>query len=72
MFVFSLSLRRVLEEAPLMTQSLREAQKKEKIDRYPKVSLLLVHLSTLIPALLPMELTPLVVYLNSVHLSMDL
>lgn len=61
-----------MEEAPLMTQSLREAQKKEKIDRYPKVSLLLVHLSTLIPALLPMELTPLVVYLNSVHLSMDL
>lgn len=36
---FTLSLRRVLEEAPLMTQSLREAQKKEKIDKYPKVSL---------------------------------
>ncbi|XP_017334077.1 tether containing UBX domain for GLUT4 [Ictalurus punctatus] len=33
------SERRVLEEAPLMTQSLREAQKKEKIDRYPKVVL---------------------------------
>ncbi|XP_060796989.1 tether containing UBX domain for GLUT4 isoform X2 [Neoarius graeffei] len=33
------SERRVLEEAPLMTQSLREAQKKEKIDKYPKVVL---------------------------------
>ncbi|KAK3533690.1 hypothetical protein QTP70_023994 [Hemibagrus guttatus] len=32
------SERRALEEAPLMTQSLREAQKKEKINRYPKVS----------------------------------
>ncbi|XP_062869284.1 tether containing UBX domain for GLUT4 [Trichomycterus rosablanca] len=31
------SERRTLEEAPLMTQSLREAQKKEKMDRYPKV-----------------------------------
>ncbi|MCJ8737495.1 hypothetical protein PDJAM_G00024410 [Pangasius djambal] len=33
------SERRALEEAPLMTQSLREAQKKEKMDRYPKVVL---------------------------------
>ncbi|KAI5616644.1 tether containing UBX domain for GLUT4 [Silurus asotus] len=33
------SERRVLEEAPLMTQSLRELQKKEKIERYPKVVL---------------------------------
>ncbi|KAF5905155.1 tether containing UBX domain for GLUT4 [Clarias magur] len=33
------SERRVLEEAPLMTQSLREAQEKEKMDRYPKVVL---------------------------------
>lgn len=32
-----------MEEAPLITQSLREAQKKEKIDRYPKVSLVHVH-----------------------------
>ncbi|GAA6100779.1 tether containing UBX domain for GLUT4 [Tachysurus ichikawai] len=30
---------RELEEAPLMTQSLREALKKEKINRYPKVVL---------------------------------
>ncbi|TSL68216.1 Myeloid-associated differentiation marker-like protein 2 [Bagarius yarrelli] len=33
------SERRVLEEAPLMTQALREAQRKEKMDRYPKVVL---------------------------------
>ncbi|XP_027019044.2 tether containing UBX domain for GLUT4 [Tachysurus fulvidraco] len=33
------SERRELEEAPLMTQSLREALKKEKINRYPKVVL---------------------------------
>lgn len=51
---FSLSLRRVLEEAPLMTQSLRETQKKEKLDKYPKVSLLHVHANILILDLLPM------------------
>ncbi|XP_066503091.1 tether containing UBX domain for GLUT4 [Hoplias malabaricus] len=33
------SERRALEEAPLMTQALREAQIKEKMDRYPKVVL---------------------------------
>ncbi|KAK2815792.1 hypothetical protein Q5P01_026259 [Channa striata] len=33
------SERRLLEEAPLMTKSLREAQMKEKMDRYPKVVL---------------------------------
>ncbi|XP_072516923.1 tether containing UBX domain for GLUT4 [Salminus brasiliensis] len=33
------SERRLLEEAPLMTQALREAQMKEKMDRYPKVVL---------------------------------
>nr|XP_019939218.1 PREDICTED: tether containing UBX domain for GLUT4 isoform X1 [Paralichthys olivaceus] len=33
------SERKVLEEAPLMTKSLREAQMKEKMDRYPKVVL---------------------------------
>ncbi|XP_026885270.2 tether containing UBX domain for GLUT4 [Electrophorus electricus] len=33
------SERRALEEAPLMTQALREAQMKEKMDRYPKVVL---------------------------------
>ncbi|XP_051967389.1 tether containing UBX domain for GLUT4 [Xyrauchen texanus] len=33
------SERRALEEAPLMTKSLREAQMKEKLDRYPKVAL---------------------------------
>lgn len=33
------SERRALEEAPLMTKSLREAQMKEKLDRYPKVVL---------------------------------
>lgn len=45
----SVPLRRVLEEAPLMTQSLREAQEKEKMDRYPKVSL---YANTLSPGLL--------------------
>lgn len=30
--------RKLLEEAPLMTKALREAQIKEKIERYPKVS----------------------------------
>ncbi|XP_059201628.1 tether containing UBX domain for GLUT4 [Centropristis striata] len=33
------SERKVLEEAPLMTKSLREAQMKEKMERYPKVVL---------------------------------
>ncbi|XP_026216258.1 tether containing UBX domain for GLUT4 [Anabas testudineus] len=33
------SERKLLEEAPLMTKSLREAQMKEKMDRYPKVVL---------------------------------
>ncbi|XP_044047319.1 tether containing UBX domain for GLUT4 [Siniperca chuatsi] len=33
------SERRFLEEAPLMTKSLREAQMKEKMERYPKVVL---------------------------------
>nr|XP_046261757.1 tether containing UBX domain for GLUT4 [Scatophagus argus] len=33
------SERKLLEEAPLMTKSLREAQMKEKIERYPKVVL---------------------------------
>ncbi|KAG7327322.1 hypothetical protein KOW79_008928 [Hemibagrus wyckioides] len=33
------SERRAMEEAPLMTKFLREAQKKEKINRYPKVVL---------------------------------
>ncbi|KAA0701384.1 Tether containing UBX domain for GLUT4 [Triplophysa tibetana] len=33
------SERRALEESPLMTKSLREAQMKEKLDRYPKVVL---------------------------------
>ncbi|KAM4603514.1 tether containing UBX domain for GLUT4 [Polymixia lowei] len=33
------SERRFLEEAPLMTKALREAQMKEKMDRYPKVVL---------------------------------
>ncbi|KAM8771798.1 tether containing UBX domain for GLUT4 [Acanthopagrus schlegelii] len=33
------SERKLLEEAPLMTKSLREAQMKEKIQRYPKVVL---------------------------------
>ncbi|KAL7854644.1 hypothetical protein SRHO_G00168340 [Serrasalmus rhombeus] len=33
------SERRALEEAPLITQALREAQMKEKMDRYPKVVL---------------------------------
>ncbi|XP_029950904.1 tether containing UBX domain for GLUT4 [Salarias fasciatus] len=33
------SERKFLEEAPLMTKSLREAQMKEKLDRYPKVVL---------------------------------
>lgn len=64
LFVFSLScslsLRRALEEAPLMTQSLREAQRKEKIDRYPKVSLLHVRASTLILPRFPMWLTEVV------------
>ncbi|XP_053191843.1 tether containing UBX domain for GLUT4 [Scomber japonicus] len=31
--------RKLLEESPLMTKSLREAQMKEKMDRYPKVVL---------------------------------
>lgn len=30
--------REILEEAPLMTKSLREAHMKEKMERYPKVS----------------------------------
>ncbi|XP_053713999.1 tether containing UBX domain for GLUT4-like isoform X1 [Synchiropus splendidus] len=33
------SERKLLEEAPLMTKSLREAQMKEKMERYPKVVL---------------------------------
>ncbi|XP_029013580.1 tether containing UBX domain for GLUT4 [Betta splendens] len=33
------SERKLLEEAPLMTKSLRESQMKEKMDRYPKVVL---------------------------------
>ncbi|TRY82641.1 hypothetical protein DNTS_032582 [Danionella cerebrum] len=33
------SERRAMEEAPLMTKSLREAQIKEKLERYPKVAL---------------------------------
>ncbi|XP_022611304.1 tether containing UBX domain for GLUT4 [Seriola dumerili] len=33
------SERKLMEEAPLMTKSLREAQMKEKMDRYPKVVL---------------------------------
>ncbi|KAM9856426.1 tether containing UBX domain for GLUT4 isoform 2-T2 [Aulostomus maculatus] len=33
------SERKLLEEAPLMTKTLREAQMKEKMDRYPKVVL---------------------------------
>ncbi|XP_075946638.1 tether containing UBX domain for GLUT4 isoform X1 [Anarhichas minor] len=33
------SERRLMEEAPLMTKSLREAQMKEKMERYPKVVL---------------------------------
>ncbi|KAL1265284.1 hypothetical protein QQF64_003311 [Cirrhinus molitorella] len=33
------SERKALEEAPLMTKSLRESQMKEKLDRYPKVAL---------------------------------
>ncbi|XP_035813207.2 tether containing UBX domain for GLUT4 isoform X1 [Amphiprion ocellaris] len=33
------SERKLLEESPLMTKSLREAQMKEKMDRYPKVVL---------------------------------
>ncbi|XP_040892314.1 tether containing UBX domain for GLUT4 isoform X2 [Toxotes jaculatrix] len=33
------SERKLLEEAPLMTESMREAQMKEKLDRYPKVVL---------------------------------
>ncbi|XP_037095421.1 tether containing UBX domain for GLUT4 [Syngnathus acus] len=33
------SERKLLEEAPLMTQALRETQMKEKLDRYPKVVL---------------------------------
>ncbi|XP_077575963.1 tether containing UBX domain for GLUT4 isoform X2 [Stigmatopora nigra] len=33
------SERKLLEEAPLMTQNLRETQMKEKMDRYPKVVL---------------------------------
>ncbi|XP_077427928.1 tether containing UBX domain for GLUT4 [Vanacampus margaritifer] len=33
------SERKLLEETPLMTKSLREAQMKEKMDRYPKVVL---------------------------------
>ncbi|XP_071360933.1 tether containing UBX domain for GLUT4 isoform X2 [Trachinotus anak] len=33
------SERKLLEEAPLMTKSLRETQMKEKMDRYPKVVL---------------------------------
>ncbi|XP_073682145.1 tether containing UBX domain for GLUT4 [Garra rufa] len=33
------SERKALEEAPLMTKSLRETQMKEKLDRYPKVAL---------------------------------
>ncbi|XP_043108598.1 tether containing UBX domain for GLUT4 [Puntigrus tetrazona] len=33
------SERKALEEAPLMTKSLRESQVKEKLDRYPKVAL---------------------------------
>lgn len=32
------SSRKLLEEAPLITKSLREAQMKEKMERYPKVS----------------------------------
>ncbi len=32
------SFRKSLEEAPLMTKSLRETQMKEKLERYPKVS----------------------------------
>ncbi|NXW93310.1 ASPC1 protein, partial [Alopecoenas beccarii] len=35
------SERQRLEEAPLMTKSLREAQLKEKLERYPKVALVL-------------------------------
>lgn len=34
----SCSHRKVLEEAPLMTKSLRESQMKEKMEKYPKVS----------------------------------
>lgn len=34
----SRSHRKVLEEAPLMTKSLRESQMKEKMEKYPKVS----------------------------------
>uniref|UniRef100_A0A673IAW5 RBD domain-containing protein n=1 Tax=Sinocyclocheilus rhinocerous TaxID=307959 RepID=A0A673IAW5_9TELE len=33
------SERKALEEAPLVTKSLRESQMKEKLDRYPKVAL---------------------------------
>uniref|UniRef100_A0A9J7ZGN3 ASPSCR1 tether for SLC2A4, UBX domain containing n=1 Tax=Cyprinus carpio carpio TaxID=630221 RepID=A0A9J7ZGN3_CYPCA len=33
------SVRKALEEAPLVTKSLRESQMKEKLDRYPKVVL---------------------------------
>lgn len=35
--------RKRLEEAPLMTKSLRESQMKEKLERYPKV--VFVHFS---------------------------
>ncbi|NWV41696.1 ASPC1 protein, partial [Grantiella picta] len=35
--------RKRLEEAPLMTKSLRESQLKEKLERYPKVVVLRVH-----------------------------
>lgn len=33
--------RKRLEEAPLLTKSLREAQLKEKLERYPKVAFVL-------------------------------
>lgn len=39
--------RKLLEEAPLMTKSLREAQMKEKMDRYPKVSASHKHIITI-------------------------
>lgn len=30
--------RKLLEEAPLMTKSLRESQMRDKMEKYPKVS----------------------------------
>lgn len=46
--LLSNSFRKLLEEAPLMTKSSREAHMKEKMDRYPKVSTSYPHTITML------------------------